>query len=1349
MTIPQVGSDEIYTYNGGRACSIVSAEERQADIGGELTGAFGTSVAVDSIPLSARLAFEIYKPKDPQAFQRNCVILFRAELNDPNAQEYGRNGQKQNGIDILGKRNGNPEHYVGVQCRLITSPLKESKILSDCRDVLNIEAGLKEIIFASTAPNDVGATNAAIAVERTLRAEGHDLTVVVYGWDQLSTLIAAHPVAHAAFCPSVVATSLPQPHALAQPFSPDFASQIALQVAEQLKQFGVSVPTSEPTTDSNDEDPALHAKIDAYRDLFKNDKELLLAQEKLLKLLESEHLDTKPWARFRIESNLGAIAFELGNEAEGVERYEASYSFRPDSSHAIANLALVRIIQGHFDEAMELAQRALAAQPRADHAVGFLLQAAAHSSWEGDPEMLIPLDLIGHESADIGLAEFLRRRNIPGWEQRTLELSHRHPTSDIFKRLRSLAVLSLAVDGEGMLINDPPVFRAEIETAADDLKALTERYLDIGFADHAELMAHLNNASLLLRISDRHSESEALLSRGIKVIPPEPTLIRLLALARASEGRIDEAAATLEGATDLESQIFRAELVGRDNPVIALEELLKIDPTHLKPRQSRHYWELTGELALKTNNRATLDSAVAVLREQFSTAITADLLELRAEQKVGLEQAGVDKWLRALAAGLPHDADIAARYFLAEEMCDQGLPEEASRLLESCVDLSRVHPVTMLYLRSLAEARRDQAFRDALAAAAPVVREDPAMLWTVASHAWNTDDLDSAYSAVENLLAQTPDNARARRLKIEILIRQNRTAEIFAELDQPIEKLDWKSTEEGARIATLLGHFGYIERAAAFAYQLFLKHRDEPPAWMALLSTLLNHGCNDREDSEERWHVNTIAPNAAVDLTYEDGERLFFIVESDASLRQLDESSWEPEHRLVTALVGLKEKQNFVGLDGRKGTVEQLRHKYIARLHYIMEGYEKRFPEIFGIRRITVDPTQPDGLDQFIAGLKAINERVEQEQERYLREGLPLGILAHRLCHDSIEVSAGLAKQGIPVKVAYGSEEERNQAFNAMLQNARRGCVFDLWALWIVWRLGALELVIDVCGPIRLPQSVMDRLRYRRVIIENAVRDGMRSASYEGGQIALLETPPETVKEWLDDLDKLIAWAESHTTICPLVVGEDLPPELRKFLRAGDSDLLDSLILAQQKGVLLITDDLPIRNIGREIAGVPGTWLHPIFWMGREQDLIDLDVFTRWTANLVAAGQDYTSVTGEMLVCALQLDAAEGKAPGYYFKILTKTIGGKNAEPLSHLHVCVQCLAYLWGNKTTRAYRAPATGLLIQQLVHDRKNDYALILRSLIKLTWDWAPLRRYILGWVQGHFLLQDVLTIKNDPSS
>lgn len=1319
-------------------------DKKKTDIDGQSKVILNPAAASTRLPLATRLSIEIPKPKDWQAFQRNCVLLFRAELKDPNAQEYGRGGQDQSGIDILGKRNGDPEHYVGVQCRLIMKPLKEGKILADSRAALELKAGLREIIFATTAPDDTGATNAAIAVERTLRDEGHDLTVVVYGWGALQTLIAVHEVAHAAFFPSIVATSAPQAPATKLSPDADLASQVAAQVVEQLRQTGLTLP-SRDTGDAGttDEDPALHARIDTYRDLFKDQQQPLLAQKGLLALLEDEALDKKPWARFRIETNLGSIALELGREEEGAARYETAFSIRSDDPNAIANLALARTIQGRYEEAMDLARRALDAKPRADHAVACLLQAAARSSWQGDPETLIPANLVGSEHADLGLAEFLRRRNLPGWAERSLELSRRHLERDIFKRIRAIAVLSRALDAGGIVLDGcGPVTFEELNAAADDLKAIAEHCLDVGFADQHDLAAYLSNAGLLLRLAGRHAECETLLHRGLPKVPNEPQLRRLLALAQAALGRRDEAISTLADDHDPENWLLGTELATLDDPDASLARVLAMDTTTLDPRLAQLRWGLVGELALKTGKMETLKSAVAALREQNSTDVTADLLELRGDMKAGLVEDAVHERLRAIAIALPADADMTTRFFLAEELRRQGLPEEASALLERHVDLSRRSPSTTLYLQSLAEARRDEAFHNAITAAAPVVREDPEILWTTAAHAWNVGDLAAAYRTIEALLTHEPDNARARLLKIEILVRQDRSTEVFTELEKRVEYLAWTRLQDRFRLASLLGHFGYVERAAAFAYRLFLEHRDKSQAWMTLSMLVLKEGRGGEYDTS-LWDAPVVAANVAVDLSFDDGEKLFLVIEPDANLRSLDSESWEPDHPLVKTLMGLAKGGRFVDSAGREGTIIELRHKYIARLHYVMQRYESRFPEIFGFRMVSVDVERPSGLDEIIAELKARKDWFEREEEQYRNGPWPLGVLAHRLGLDTIEVAGGLATQGIPLKVAIGNEPEREVAARAVRDNARKGCVLDLLAFWTGWRLQALEVIAATCGPIHLAQSVMDRLRVRRAMIDFSTTDGLRSARYEAGKLALQEVAPEVVKEWRDDVDRAIAWAEANATICPLIVGEDLPPALRELLRTGQSDIFDSLVVAKQAGVLLVTDDLPTREFSRSVVGAVGTWLHQLFQVALDQKFIEGDTFIRWSAQLITAGHNYIGVSGAALARALQLDAETGESPGYLFKTLSKVIGGRSAEPKSHIVACLGCLHDIWSNSGDSTYSRRATGLLLEQLVRERYDDYGLILQVVLRRVRNFPQLVEYIHSWARGHFIPESVLRV------
>jgi Transglycosylase SLT domain len=132
---------------------------------------------------SVTAAQEIPKPKNWQDFQRGCVVLFQAELKDPHALEYGRNGQEQRGIDILGRRNGAPDYFVGIQCRRLAKPMKKAKILADCRAALSIKAGLKEIIFATTYESDVNATTPELlAALAQVESTGNPVARTYWRW---------------------------------------------------------------------------------------------------------------------------------------------------------------------------------------------------------------------------------------------------------------------------------------------------------------------------------------------------------------------------------------------------------------------------------------------------------------------------------------------------------------------------------------------------------------------------------------------------------------------------------------------------------------------------------------------------------------------------------------------------------------------------------------------------------------------------------------------------------------------------------------------------------------------------------------------------------------------------------------------------------------------------------------------------------------------------------------------------------------------------------------------------------------------------------------------------------------
>lgn len=1280
-----------------------------------------------SLHLAARMGIGIPKPKDWQAFQRNCVLLFRDELGDRNAQEFGRSGQGQGGIDIIACRNGDMNHYVGVQCRLVAKPLKKSKILSDARAVLALDLGLKELIFATTAPDDSNATKAAIEVERELAAEGHVLRVVVLGWEQMQKLICLHDIAYHAFHPFAVSTSTPVLARVGD--EAELASTVAAKVVEQLRASNLAGPPLDTTSEETAEDPLLHARIDTFRDLFK-EQALLAPAQKGLEGLLIQDLTAKPWARYRIETILASIELGLGKEKEAAKRFRFAFTLKPTNPKAIANLALAQTIDREYSDAMQTAQRALDAVPPEEHAVSVLLQAAARSDWSGNPEDLVPSALLGTLSADFGLAEFVRRRESPGWQKRCIESAARHPERSEFKLLRATAVLALVVENPAK----PTVASELVALAAEDLRAIADRCLNVGFADRHDLLAHVNNAALLLRFSDRHKESEDLLVRGIAVCGEDSQLRRLLALARFNQGRTQEAIRTLAGDADPENVILRAELLsttGDYQTALVLTQSIVHD--HLPIRLQRLRWKLLGEIGLALSDWSLLDGIIQQIQDFDPHALTAHLLTVRKLRRQTLDRKAVQEAVQHLIARVDQETDMVMRFEIASEAYNSDLPDAAADLLQGQVDLQQAWPPTFLYLESLATARRDTAFRSELAHASDEVRQDPRIQWVVAAHAWNRGDLDRCLSAVELLLMRDANHAGGRLLKIEVLMRQDRSSAVLAELDADLERLPWKTSRDEFRLASLLSHFGYVDRAAALAYRLYLKHRDLSRAWMTLSAVVLDVGPG-RDDA--RWKSATIGPDAAVDLHYDDGSKQFFVVENDVQLRNLDESSWEPSHRLVMVVLGLAAGAKFVAPDGRAGVVANVRHKYVARLHYVLENYEKRFPTIFGVKQVRVDVGKEGGLDHIIAELRARRDYVAEEEERYLKGPWPLEAFAKRVGVDPIEAAAGLPTHGRKLKVALGSIGERDLAMRAIAQNQRQGCVLDLVTFWRAHRLQALPVLVDTCGPIHVTQSVVDRLRERRHRLDEAVPEGVSSAILVDGKFAIVQTSAEQVVALRDDMDSALQWITDNATVHPLDVSDDLPDPLREGLRKDRDAIFYSLALAIQKNLLFISDDLAIRHMGHSTGTHNCTWLHMVLGVALDTGLLDFDRFVRWSAELAIAGQNFLGVTGDVIAYAAKLDFDEGTSPGSRTIALSGLLGGEAAERQSHTNAAARCLFLLWNDKRAEPFRRLVTSHVLRSVTRERVNDGREILDDIERQGGTLPELLRYIQSWRVGHFL-------------
>jgi hypothetical protein len=123
-------------------------------------------------------------PKDWQAFERNARVLFEHILKDPLTKTNGRSGQRQNGVDIYGRRDGCGDH-VGVQCKgkeaAFGEAVSKAELRREVQKAQKFKPHLDEFILVTTAQDDQKIEEEARLICGELEKTARLLRVAVWG----------------------------------------------------------------------------------------------------------------------------------------------------------------------------------------------------------------------------------------------------------------------------------------------------------------------------------------------------------------------------------------------------------------------------------------------------------------------------------------------------------------------------------------------------------------------------------------------------------------------------------------------------------------------------------------------------------------------------------------------------------------------------------------------------------------------------------------------------------------------------------------------------------------------------------------------------------------------------------------------------------------------------------------------------------------------------------------------------------------------------------------------------------------------------------------------------------------
>jgi tetratricopeptide (TPR) repeat protein len=925
--------------------------------------------------------------------------------------------------------------------------------------------------------------------------------------------------------------------------------------------------------------PALHARIDTLRDLDRAGSPRV-AYEQLQSLLETIDQTATPHALFRAQSNLASAALDLGRVEEAAASWEAAYETEPTNPHAIATLGLARLIQGRIAEARQLAEQAMSGPAPEKAGVSVLFQALARDdTWDGDPEALIPDALRSTLDADLGRVEFKRRRRDPSWREAAIEAGRRHPDEEVFRYSAAHAVLDMASP-----FHDPAhpidqrVHRPDLEAAAKLLAERVDAWLRDDYQDLYELEAYANNAAVAYRLLGEFDQARALIDRTLAVHPGMLGPRKLQGVIEAMDGDKRRAIELLSLVPqDGEAQLYRAELISQDQPQEALTALFAIPDEIVPVEHKTTRWLIAGSVALRLRDRASLDRAVAQITLDPPRALFADVFEIEWDARHGLDQAEVQRRLLGVAGRLDDNTTLSIRASLADLLCRHQLYFEASECLEGYVGFSQPDEVTLLYLRALASSRRDKRFLAAISQASDLVRNDPAVIRIIALHAYNAGELATAEVEARKLVKAQDGELEPVLLLLDVLARRDERRAIAKVLSRDLEGLETGGLDERLKLARYLFVFGDRDRALRYSYWLSWRYRDDRRALMAQCFQTLEA---TRVGAQTSYDVRIAADDVCVEIRTDD-ETIRFVIEPDARLRQLSDRAWEPSHPLAQAALGKAVDDQVELPDGETGQIVSITHKFIARMQEAFQTLHRRFPNNPGFQKFKVDPDAPGGFDKVYETAKAQTATVDAALEDYKAGRALVSMLAMQLGSSALDVVEGMKFGGPKLVNAAGSIAERQAAGDALTVSLGKGFVIDTATFWCLWRLQAVDAVVQVLGKMHVSSTIFDELATRRDFLEPHAQEGLQQFGYRDGRPTLTEISAKAIRNGIALVEGAVAWLKANASVCPAHTPETLPDNVARTVGQMRFHFLDELFIALNEDLLLLSDDLWLRDDGK------------------------------------------------------------------------------------------------------------------------------------------------------------------------
>ena len=1292
--------------------------------------------------MSKLASTQIPIPGDEQAFERCNVVLWRCILKDETVKRHGRKGQAQYGVDLTGLRDGNPNHIVGVQCKLKGHGkiLTEKEVKCEVEKALTFRPLLSEYIIVTTAPDDGKLDRLCHELSITESEDREkEIKISVFGWGSMESEIISYPEARRAFgLPETVSGEWMEDRM--DIYTDEIAKKLNEKISpkfDAMQSAVESLQTVNPTIGISGAHTEQESQINDCIELMVTDPSGALTMLSGLERRLTE--DTPGRIRFRVVSNMAVCQLKLGHEDIAAQGFIDAWELHPDDPQAASNKAFGLFLKEDWPALCSFTTEQLQIHQESGALAGYHVYGLIFDESIEDPLAQVPEDVLGTaEVAEARIQWLMKRAEAGAWWEPAITACAVHPDHRGLMTLGASALLDRALAGGalyyGKILSDAEI--SDVKKAIDTFETLWTGILDgVQFERRSQASVPINLMIACLLLGENEKAVEVG-TEAVEHYPEDSSIKEHLAVIHAEQGEFERALDLISGL-----QPSRQTVSVCFNIALACEEWDRVQ--RLLDDHPDCFPESDKYVALAVRVRADVEQApLGQRREIMETAENGFEKDVRASivlartARVHQWSDLADQFFALSRAALENDGGgLASRISVAEEAMARHEPNIAADVLIGHIPIERNGPELQLLAQALVN---DCPIRDRAVRFFENLPPDVQSLSIFKKLEGALHFNRGAYrDAIEPFLAVQNDQP-----SIENLMRLVR-AYYAADEKEPIAAL-LQSDEidalpgpslERIEFCHVLLDFEQGARALDLGYRILVDSLDDAQVVGKFLGLIL-------KPSPNRPVSSTIAVDNGVwiHLTSSMGEKF------QALIGETHDRPWgemiDPDNAFIRKSMGLKigesfELQNIVTEAVQTWTVTEVKPFWLQAFHHLIRTFGQQFPDALGITSV---PIKEDNIEPALDLVRRYSEEKRERADLYLVNNLPIAFVSGGERGDSISFAEYLVTIGEEVRVCYGSEDERSAALDLIDDHNQSGAVLDGLTAWYAAALDILPVLSELLGSLSIPTSEIQWLDSMVEEMEVMASTESMTLAYTDGKYVRDVRTVEEQTENLALVKSRIKAIKEACTVEPLVIPDNLSEHGEALVRSPSGNALGPAILAGKERILL-SEDMFMRRLANEVFDARGVWLQAVLLSALRSKKMNLDVYSDALVYLTAFRHGYVSLDTPVLHSIFERDTGNDL---HRLESLCAYVGNENAEPVSHIRIAAGFINDIRAKGMSSDFRInKATNLIFRSLLYRHRGENWADWAALLIAFLDEEP-RIALQKWCKGHFLpFSDILKV------